>query len=1325
MKKIGQIILWVVLFCLLVILSWAVALALDWPAWGGLVIFLGVVGLYYAIKLIRRLWVVSRSRAKLAQSEIQISNEGRGVRDALNTLGKQWKSGLNLLRHSTLRKYGNPVYALPWYLVLGAKDSGKTSMLGHADLASLINNRDTDAPVEPTETMDWWFFNNAVLIDTAGRFVDPNATESDRQEWNKLLDLMSRSRFWETLNGLVLTVDAGFLLNNDIARIEAYARVLRERIDQLIRLFDARFPIYVVLTKCDQIEGFTRWAATLDDAEKGQALGYIGDEGDGEGVEQVFLDRALLCLQDRLRQSRLNLAMRRVELDSGLLLLVAEIEKLRPGLKTFFETCFGNSAYLEQPFLRGLYLTSAASVSSCTLQSAVPPASPTQAAGRGLFLQDLFSKILPHDRYLKRRTLLVNRWRVLTRNIAMLAWVTLIGAACVFVVVSYVQTRNAFSRLEAAFPNEQVLTSHQTDDEVVVVLAMKNVVDLLLNERNDFLTGWLVFGPKIIHLENDIKSNYVTRVRELLGNHEQSINKYENALNSNNPSLQADAVILLARQINLVQARLNGATYNKLKTYPELPTAEAIRIQSFLANAMQDNFGLMYTAYIAWSPTNDDALRLYMLEKRTALTNFVVNTHQPDWLLDWADLQPGVNGVDLKDFWSPMSAATNTVKVRGAFTQAGSDRITALLEEIRLAMNDSMEYQAKRAIFDRWYKSERFNAWQTFSWAFPQGESLLQTEPEWRDMLTRINSNSSPYFRLIDRLRAEFETVPADQLPDWLVFVRDFKSYTAAKPATTTTSKMGLFLTAINRVGGEAIRNSLASGSMLLPGDVKKTMASIDAYRKYRADLDVAIAGALGGEDSSLKMASAFFSNVTDSKTDGASLPFAYNSFLAFKKTSLYNFPEDQMVWNLLAGPLHMLVRYTDEQASCMLQKNWEKSVVWRTQLAVSAKELSQQLYGTEGSVWAFIDGTAKPFVLQQANGFAAAKVNEFVFPFTPEFIPYLNRSISNRVEQIVREQRADALKGKTAKLTVTSRPISVNVGAKAKPYAVLFGLQCTTGEVLLNNYNTAATDTISWSPEICGDVTLQIKIDNITLTRRYPGSFGLIKFIEEFQDGERRFTPLDFPGVKTKLDALGVKTIGVRYEFSGLDAVVQLGEDLNYVPDAQTPATARPFLARKQVPIPQIISQCWRSGNPEALTSSVSSLIQRKAQEILQEQSKPAAKPELAPAPVKAPQTKAITKTKSHANQPKIQLMKVQPSVPESRFYIQVGVYNSELNIKSVQKQLNKLGMKMVLESMNGDLAGSQRLLVGPYDTKEDAAKALNRLTMLGMGGLVVKRTP
>ena len=278
MKKLAVVILWVFLTILLVLLSWGLALVLNWPAWGGLVIFFGVVGIYYGTKLIHRLWVVSRSRAKLAQSEIRIDGEQRNVRDAIKDLSQRWKAGINLLRNSTLRKYGNPVYALPWYLVVGPHESGKTSAISHANLVSLIDNRELNAPLKATESIDWWFFNNAVLIDTAGRFVDPEATEAEHLEWNQLLDLMSKSRFWESLNGLVVTIDAKLLLKNDLIQIESYARVLRQRMDQLIRLFDARFPVYVMVTKCDQIDGFNRWALTLDEAEKEQAFGYIGNE---------------------------------------------------------------------------------------------------------------------------------------------------------------------------------------------------------------------------------------------------------------------------------------------------------------------------------------------------------------------------------------------------------------------------------------------------------------------------------------------------------------------------------------------------------------------------------------------------------------------------------------------------------------------------------------------------------------------------------------------------------------------------------------------------------------------------------------------------------------------------------------------------------------------------------------------------------------------------------------------------------------------------------------------------------------------------------------
>ena len=84
----------------------------------------------------------------------------------------------------------------------------------------------------------------------------------------------------------------------------------------------------------------------------------------------------------------------------------------------------------------------------------------------------------------------------------------------------------------------------------------------------------------------------------------------------------------------------------------------------------------------------------------------------------------------------------------------------------------------------------------------------------------------------------------------------------------------------------------------------------------------------------------------------------------------------------------------------------------------------------------------------------------------------------------------------------------------------------------------------------------------------------------------------------------------------------------------------------------------------------------------------------------------------------------KAPVQIEETRYYIQVGVYNSVNNIRAVEGQLSKLGIKMQLESMDGSLSAAKRVLAGPYSSREAAAKDLNRLTMLGMGGLIVKRS-
>jgi type VI secretion system protein ImpL len=1313
MKSIGIALLWILGFAFLLLLCWVFVLIIDWPAWGAIPLFLGVIALYFLIKLLRRLWIVARSRARIAQSEVGslvVDTQKSSIKNVIH----KWREGLHLLRSSTLRKYGNPLYALPWYLVIGEAGSGKTSAITRSNLATLIRNVDPNTPIQSTKNIEWWFFNDSVLIDTSGRYIRQDEEASSDAEWEKLLDLLASARFREGISGLVLTVDAKKLLSDELHRVESYGRSCRERIDQLVRLFDSRFPVYILVTKCDQIEGFTTWMNALPEEDVAQGFGYLGNESDGNGSDLAFLELGWQALEDRLKSIRLALAMRGKGVDPSSLSFPAELARLKTGLEVFVHAALGYNTYLEQPLFRGFYLCSAEAPSNVN---------PDRLSKSGAFLQAFFERILPRDRFLNRPTMLVNRWRALTRNIALTFWAAFCVSAVLFLLVSFNQINGAFSAIKKAYPDEQVLNSSDVDDQTVVILAMKKVIDVLLDHEDKLGTRWLAFSPKVSKLEEDIKADFVKRVTDLINTHGNRITVYEDVLSGNDSLAKADAVVLLVRHINLLQARINGATYKDLLKLPQMPMEEAVRLKSVMAERTQSNYSHMFTAYIAWAPSNSDHLRLVLNERRELLKQFLLTDQYYTWLVDWADNQSGVKAVYLKDYWLPEASSAQSIRVRGAYTRAGEAHILKLLEEIGSAFSNSEQYRIKRAEFDRWYWSERRNAWQSFAWSFPQGESLLQTEAQWRDMLARVNTSSGPYFRFIDRLNEEFASVAKDDLPDWLAFSREIDKYRSkAKIGAGSLRKFWAYFDAFNEVGGQSIRDSFSGGAALLPSELKKVMASIDAYRKFRADFDIAAADAVKGDAKSLELSSDFFKSNASGDSKASSVLAAYDSFIDFRKSSAYNLASDQVVWNLLAGPVQMLVRYTNEQASCALQADWEKSVLLKTKLAITSKELSQQLYGPEGTVWAFLDGPAKPFVGQRADGFQPVKVKEFVFPFMSDFFPYLNKSMAGRVEQIVREQRAEASKGKFAKLTLTSRPISVNPGAKSKPYAAILTMQCTTGEVILNNFNTAATDTLTWSPESCGDVSLQIKIDNMSLTRRYPGTLGLAEFVKDFQDGERRFTPLDFPSVKSRLDSLGVKYISVRYDFSGQDNVLQLAEGVSELSNPIVPALMLPGLARKQVFVPQRIGQCWSQGGPDETPSSVSMMIQSKAQEAIAKLGQPVMHAEVEkPKPIAA----AVPAKRAAKQKNKVAHTKqTKPAAPaESLYFIQVGVYSSNNNIRAVETQLTNLGMKMQLEAMDGNLSGAKRVLVGPYSSKEAASQALNRLTMLGMGGLVVKR--
>ncbi len=79
------------------------------------------------------------------------------------------------------------VYQLPWYIMIGPPGSGKTTALLNSGLKFPLADTLGQEPlrgVGGTRNCDWWFTEDAILLDTAGRYTTQDSDpELDRQGW--------------------------------------------------------------------------------------------------------------------------------------------------------------------------------------------------------------------------------------------------------------------------------------------------------------------------------------------------------------------------------------------------------------------------------------------------------------------------------------------------------------------------------------------------------------------------------------------------------------------------------------------------------------------------------------------------------------------------------------------------------------------------------------------------------------------------------------------------------------------------------------------------------------------------------------------------------------------------------------------------------------------------------------------------------------------------------------------------------------------------------------------------------------------------------------
>ena len=296
----------------------------------------------------------------------QIADGISGAEQAVNdepVLQERMKDALATLKTASGNKSGY-LYDLPWYVIIGPPGAGKTTALVNSGLKFPLAGGATPAAVAGvggTRYCDWWFTEEAVLIDTAGRYTTQDSdARSDKESWFSFLDLLKKSRPRQPINGVLVAISVEDILTMSRQDLAAHAEAIRMRLLELHQRLKVSFPVYALFTKTDLVAGFTEYFSYLNEAGRRQVWGatfQTGDKnknlvGDIPNEFDLLLERLSEETLDRLQDE--PAPQHRVQLFG----FAAQMARLKPQIHNFLNQIFEPTRYHVNASLRGFYFTS-------------------------------------------------------------------------------------------------------------------------------------------------------------------------------------------------------------------------------------------------------------------------------------------------------------------------------------------------------------------------------------------------------------------------------------------------------------------------------------------------------------------------------------------------------------------------------------------------------------------------------------------------------------------------------------------------------------------------------------------------------------------------------------------------------------------------------------------------------------------------------------------------------------------------------------------------------------------------------------------------------
>ena len=348
------------------------------------VFLLGVVILIIAgVILLKNLNTYARERAAAQSDGSGIGNAvkttfakiGHGIKNIGALTKKAREKAATDYRDEAARSFGLAIdvlkgyfgptdaqYKLPWYMVIGCEESGKSTLIDEAQLELPIGEP-VDAVTSDLSPINWTFFDQAVMADIRGDLLlRKDSVNSDDGQWTYILNLFKFHRPKRPIDGIILTIPADeVLINGEFSKdmISERGRAIYAKLWKLQNTLGMRVPVYVVITKSDKVPGFSELVAQLPAQKRNEILGWSSPYDANAAFNPKWVDVIFKSLRQSFNQLRAAVFTRDLvdERRIGNALLPIELAGMKETLGLYLTALFKESSYHDSFLFRGVYFT--------------------------------------------------------------------------------------------------------------------------------------------------------------------------------------------------------------------------------------------------------------------------------------------------------------------------------------------------------------------------------------------------------------------------------------------------------------------------------------------------------------------------------------------------------------------------------------------------------------------------------------------------------------------------------------------------------------------------------------------------------------------------------------------------------------------------------------------------------------------------------------------------------------------------------------------------------------------------------------------------------